>query len=174
LRVLHAGAGGKKVPDAFFGSYDEVSLDIDARCNPDIVESMVDMHCIPDNSFDAIYTSHTLEHLYPHDVRRCLTNFNRILRPGGIVMVIVPDLECVQPDEKFVYMSESGPISGLDMYYGHHALVEENPHMAHHCGFVSSTLKAVMESCDLNVEQVFVDEFYNLYGIAYKDRKEVQ
>lgn len=170
MRILHAGAGGQKVPQEYFSAYEEVTLDIDPQCKPDMVGSMVDMHFIPDATFDAVYTSHTLEHLYAHDVRRCITNFCRILKPGGILMVVVPDLEFVQPTEEILYDSESGPISGLDMYYGHHAMVEENPYMAHHCGFTSDTMRTVLESCDFKIAKIICDNFYNLMAIAYKER----
>lgn len=47
----------------------------------------------PDASFDVVYHSHTLEHL-PRDVaRRALEEQRRVLRPGGILRVVVPDLE---------------------------------------------------------------------------------
>jgi predicted SAM-dependent methyltransferase len=169
LKVLHAGSGGSKVPQDIFGAYEEVSLDIDPRCSPDMIGSMVDMDFVPDGTFDAVYTSHTLEHLYPHDVRRCVHNFQRVLKPGGVLMVVVPDLEWVQPTEEIVYMSESGPICGLDMYYGKHDMIENNEFMAHHSGFVRDTLRSVIETCNLKVAQIFGDKCYNLYAIAYKE-----
>ena len=46
-----------------------------------------------DNSFDAVYHSHVLEHLHPNHgielIRECL----RVLKPGGIARIVVPDLE---------------------------------------------------------------------------------
>jgi SAM-dependent methyltransferase len=46
---------------------------------------------IGDESYDFVYSSHCLEHM--SDVKLALTNWLRILRPGGILYVVVPDFE---------------------------------------------------------------------------------
>lgn len=171
-RVLHAGAGGSKVPGAYFPGFAEVTLDIDPRCQPDMVGSMVDMDFVPDETFEAAYTSHTLEHVYPHEVRRCLFNFLRVLKPGGCLVVTVPNLENVRPTGDVLYESKSGPICGLDMFYGHHALIEQSPYMAHKCGFIPETLREAVESVGFVNVRIDKDEFYNLTAIAQKAPKE--
>ena len=49
----------------------------------------------PDASFDVVYHSHVLEHLpattAPEMIRECI----RVLRPGGVLRVVVPDLESI-------------------------------------------------------------------------------
>ncbi len=47
----------------------------------------------PDNSFDAVYTSHVLEHLSPETAKISLKEQFRVLKRGGTVRVVVPDLE---------------------------------------------------------------------------------
>jgi SAM-dependent methyltransferase len=47
------------------------------------------MASISDNEFDFVYSSHCLEHM--HDVRQTLTNWVRILKPGGVLYFTVPD-----------------------------------------------------------------------------------
>jgi SAM-dependent methyltransferase len=42
--------------------------------------------------FEAIYSSHLLEHLYLADAQRLLAECFRVLAPGGVLRVIVPDL----------------------------------------------------------------------------------
>jgi SAM-dependent methyltransferase len=44
-------------------------------------------------SFDAVYTSHVLEHLTPAAALNSLQEQFRVLRPGGIIRTVVPDLE---------------------------------------------------------------------------------
>lgn len=44
---------------------------------------------IADESYDFVYSSHCLEHM--PDVELALTNWVRILKPGGILYVVVPD-----------------------------------------------------------------------------------
>jgi predicted SAM-dependent methyltransferase len=47
----------------------------------------------PDASFDVVYHSHVLEHFSKTDGLRLLERCKRILRPGGTLRVVVPDLE---------------------------------------------------------------------------------
>ncbi len=46
-------------------------------------------------SFDAIYASHVVEHLYRTEACVLLTECRRVLRPGGILRVVVPDLRAI-------------------------------------------------------------------------------
>lgn len=47
----------------------------------------------PDASFDVVYHSNFLEHLERPAAQRFLAECRRVLRPGGIMRVVVPDLE---------------------------------------------------------------------------------
>ena len=47
---------------------------------------------IPDKSAYGVYCSHVLEHLARNDLAPALRNTLRILRPGGIFRLVVPDL----------------------------------------------------------------------------------
>lgn len=164
-RVLHVGCGGIILPDWFHG-LEEVRLDIDPACQPDIVASMTEMGEI--GSYEAIFCSHALEHLYPHELKVALREFLRVLEPGGRVMAFVPDLEDVLPTEEILMVSPAGPITGLDMFYGHRVELEARPYMAHHNGFVSATLKSAFE--DAGFEKVVIQRCsnYNLMGIGVK------
>ena len=46
-----------------------------------------------DASFDAAYSSHFIEHLSPCQVDAVLSEIHRILKTGGVLRVVVPDLE---------------------------------------------------------------------------------
>lgn len=46
-----------------------------------------------DNHFDAVYHSHVLEHLDPRDGEKLLSECYRVLRPGGVLRIVVPNLE---------------------------------------------------------------------------------
>lgn len=48
---------------------------------------------LADASIDAVYHSHVLEHLDADSARAFLLECHRVLRPGGILRVVVPDLE---------------------------------------------------------------------------------
>lgn len=47
----------------------------------------------PDAQFDVVYHSHTLEHVPRDEARSFLSEQRRVLRPGGTLRVVVPDLE---------------------------------------------------------------------------------
>lgn len=49
----------------------------------------------PAAAFDATYSSHVLEHLTPADGRAFLGEQLRVLKPGGVCRVVVPDLETI-------------------------------------------------------------------------------
>lgn len=48
-----------------------------------------------DNTFDACYSSHIIEHLDQTEARKLVTECFRVIRPGGIIRVVVPDLEAI-------------------------------------------------------------------------------
>jgi len=147
FRVLNAGCGpaSPRSLHACFQRPDwgETRIDIDPRVEPDIVGSVVDLtRDIADMTFDAVWTSHNLEHLRAHEVKGALAEFYRILKPTGFMFVTCPDLEAVARHllakglEAEAYMSASGAISAIDMIFGHSASIERgNDFMAHRTGF---------------------------------------
>lgn len=46
-----------------------------------------------DGTFDYVYSSHLLEHLYPEQASFCLREIYRVMKEGGIVRLAVPDLD---------------------------------------------------------------------------------
>ncbi len=51
-----------------------------------------------DNTVDCIYTSHTLEHLNKADGYQMLSESYRVLKPNGVMRVVVPDLRAIVAD----------------------------------------------------------------------------
>ena len=49
----------------------------------------------PDASMAAIYSSHLLEHLYLDEAERLLAECRRVLAPGGVLRLVVPDLRAL-------------------------------------------------------------------------------
>jgi predicted SAM-dependent methyltransferase len=48
-----------------------------------------------EDSFEAVYSSHVLEHLYEAECVGLLRECVRILRPGGVLRVVIPDLRAM-------------------------------------------------------------------------------
>jgi predicted SAM-dependent methyltransferase len=88
----------------------------------------------PDGTFVQVYASHVLEHFdYKDEIVRVLKEWHRVLKPGGILCVSVPDLErlChlyltprLAPDVRFLLMRM---IFGghIDKYDYHQAGLDE-------------------------------------------------
>lgn len=149
--VLHIGCGpGSKtnMPPVFHqGDWREVRLDINPKVKPDIVASITDMSPVADASMDMVFTSHTVEHLYAHEVSVAFKEMARVLKPSGAALITCPDLELAARMVldgnlmKTVYESEAGPIAAVDIIFGYRRSLEEgNHHMAHRTGFTMRSL----------------------------------
>lgn len=160
--VLHVGCGNSHLPDWLPHSR-EVRLDADPRVSPDIVADMRSLGDI--GTFDAVYCSHALEHLTPSDGDVALGEFRRVLRDGGTVMIVVPDLEEVRPTDEVVYTSPMGPITGHDMFYG---VDNGNEFMRHKSGYVSSTLQRKLEVNGFSKVVIRRIGGFNLVGVGAK------
>jgi predicted SAM-dependent methyltransferase len=71
-------------------------LDIEKRPEVDFVCNAADLSQFEDNSIDAIYASHVLEHFYyniDNELGNVLKEWYRVLRPNGQLMVSVPDMQ---------------------------------------------------------------------------------
>ena len=151
---LHVGCGRKTQRYTPFAGKDwrEIRLDIDASVAPDLVGTMTDLSAVDDQSVDSVFSSHNIEHLYPHDVPTALAEFKRVLKPDGFVLITCPDLQSVcalVAQDKLTepaYQSSQGPISPIDIIYGHRAAMQAgNLYMAHRCGFTKTVLSATLQ-----------------------------
>ena len=69
---LHVGCGPKHKDQTTIGfntdEWQEIRFDIDESVQPDLVGTMTDMSSVESESVDALFSSHNIEHLYPHEV----------------------------------------------------------------------------------------------------------
>ena len=87
-RLLNFGCGGTFHPDW-------TNLDT-SPVSPEVIAHDLRLRFpFADGTFDAVYGSHVLEHLEPAAAERLLQDCFRILRPGGIIRIAVPDLEAI-------------------------------------------------------------------------------
>ena len=69
-------------------------LDILPGPHVDLLGDCSDLSAVADRSCAVIYASHVVEHLgYDTALLRALKEFNRVLAPGGQVMIAVPDMD---------------------------------------------------------------------------------
>lgn len=180
--ILHVGCGSpnpERLHQLFLGpEWKEVRLDIDSCVQPDIVASIADMNVVPSQCADAIYSSHNLEHLYPHEVSMALREFLRVLKLTGFALISLPDIQAVAElivadklDEP-AYQSPAGPIAPLDILYGHRASMSRgNLFMAHKTGFSAKTLcQSIIHAGFAWVKVTRDKKNFNLWAKAYKQK----
>ncbi len=154
---LHIGCGPKHKKQTTSGfntsEWSELRLDIDERVAPDIIGTMTNISAVSDNSVDAIFSSHNIEHLYPYEVPVAFREFKRVLKPDGFAVITCPDLQSVAAliaQDKLTepaYTSPMGPIAPLDILYGHRpSIAKGNIYMAHRCGFTKKVLNATLQA----------------------------
>jgi ubiquinone/menaquinone biosynthesis C-methylase UbiE len=178
-KFLHVGCGPQnkhRLKGFNSAEWEEVRFDIDPNVKPDIQGSLTDMGMVDAESVDAIYSSHNIEHVYPHEVPIVISEFYRVLRPSGFVVITCPDLqsvcEAVANDRLMepLYYSPAGPISPIDILYGHRGFMKQGNHfMAHKCGFTYSALSATF--LDAGFKKIFGGrrpENFDLWLVAFK------
>lgn len=77
---------------------------------------------IQDATVDGVYASHVLEHLGRKDAERALANTFRMLKPGGVFRMIVPDLHWRAV--RYVRDRERGEVAAADDFIGRTGLGE--------------------------------------------------
>jgi SAM-dependent methyltransferase len=151
-RVLSAGSGplpSRQLHPVFRTDFwQEVRFDIDPQTKPDLVGSITDMSkLVPSQSFDSVWSSHCLEHLYAHEVPAALSEFRRILKVDGFALISSPDIESIAAMilehgvDHVAYTSPLGAITPHDMLFGHSASIKRGcVFMAHNTGFTCTSL----------------------------------
>jgi len=179
-KFLHVGCGPKyknsTTPAFASEDWEEVRLDIDEAVNPDIVSSVLDLRVIDSESFDAIFSSHNIEHVFAHEVPIMLKEFLRVLNTDGFFVVNCPNLIAVARlivEDKLTepaYVSPAGPISPLDILHGHGASIERgNEFMAHKTGFTPKSLNsALLEAGFKSVGMLARDAQLDIWAVATK------
>ena len=178
---LHVGCGHKRKNQTTKGfntdGWTELRLDIDASVAPDIIGTMTDMTAVASESVDGIFSSHNIEHLYPHEVPIALAEFLRVLKPDGFLVVTCPDLQEVcrlVAEDKLLeaaYTSPAGPIAPLDILYGHRPpMAAGNLYMSHRCGFTEKVLIGTLRAAGFTMvaSSKRAHPCYDLYAVASK------
>ena len=176
---LHVGCGPKRKDrtTAGFADWNELRFDIDESVQPDLVGTMTDMSSVSTGSVDAVFSSHNIEHLYPHEVPVALSEFLRVLKPDGFAVITCPDLQAVcalVAEDKLTepaYTSPAGPIAPLDILYGHRPpMARGNLYMAHRCGFTEKVLSGTLQASGFKrvASMKRGDPYFDLWALATK------
>jgi SAM-dependent methyltransferase len=178
---LHVGCGPQnksRLKGFNSAEWREIRFDIDPSVSPDIEGTLTDMRAVPTGSVDAIYSSHNIEHVFPHEVHTALLEFHRVLREDGIVVLTCPDLasvcQAVANDRLLepLYQSSQGPIAPIDILYGHRdSIANGKVYMAHKTGFTYSTLNDALFKAGFKFNfGAARPSLYDLWIVSFKQR----
>jgi len=66
-------------------------VDTRREVQPDILASLEDLWIFPDSKISEVYFCHGPEHLSERDIEKCIRDIRRMMIPGGILRLAMPD-----------------------------------------------------------------------------------
>ena len=135
---LHLGCGKRYLPGW---------IRVDAQAFPHVQHqnTVDDLNEFDAKSVDEIYACHVLEHVSRHDIQKVLVEWHRVLRPGGIVRIAVPDWDAV--------VSHYTREKDLNLVMGLVVGGQRNAFDYHNCLFSFDTLAERLGACGFDQVQ---------------------
>lgn len=131
---LHLGCGKRFLPGY-------VHVDIADYPHIDIKAPAHDLSAIEDGQVDLVYASHLLEYWDRFAVRNVLKEWIRVLRPGGVLRVGVPDFEKLIQ----VYRTTGDLESIIGPLYGRMAVPGSEGYIYHKTTYDRKLLQSILE-----------------------------
>lgn len=100
-----------------------------------------------DASVTAVFSSHVFEHLFRVEIERLVVEIHRVLMPGGVCRVVVPDLERV-----VAHYDPAAPERFLSTIF--EADTRDAVKNGHHWGFTGASLKKLFNACGFATAEV--------------------
>ena len=138
----------------------------DGWINVDLYSDVSDIKCdlrkleIASDSADAVAAIHVLEHFYEWEVADLLTEWKRVLKPGGKMILELP---CM--DKVFAYVTNCvanreplQPFMTLNALYGDPTYKHEA--MCHHWGWFQVPLRQMRESVGMQRVEFFEPRYH--------------
>ena len=146
---------------------DKVRIDIGGGLTPEYGFESVDISVGIDvekfglpyynDSVDEIWTSHFLEHILDASIPFVFGEMARVIKPGGVITINVPNLE--QACKDFIAASEEEKWGfPLVKLFG----LQHGDGQVHKTGYTAARLTKILESVGLSV--VNYDDHYNSHG----------
>lgn len=129
--LVHIGCGDISSPEF---------VNVDAQPYPHVHyvrNDITDLSMFADGSVDLVYMCHVLEHVHRREIYDVLDEFKRVLKPGGVLRISVPDFD------RLVEMYDStgcDPDGIMSPLLGSHA----NEYDIHYWIFTERSLSAIL------------------------------
>jgi predicted SAM-dependent methyltransferase len=131
-----------------------VNVDFNGKC--DLKHDLTNPLPYEDNSVDEILAAHILEHFGFGEYMDVLTDWVRVLKPGGKMTILVPDMDMIawlwheQPERRFKHF---GVTSWLAVIYGG----QFDKGQLHKMGFNEESLTTDLESVGMKIVSTRTD-----------------
>ena len=129
-------------------------INIDRYNNTGRVDMKCDIGDLPfdDKTVDEIFTSHVFEHIGIMDMYGVLTEWRRVLKDNGCLVLYLPDLE----HEVNIWVNAPDDKKWLDVHriFGS----QTHPGNTHFCGFNTGSLKSFLEGFNFQVEDIGIGD----------------
>lgn len=164
---LHLGCGSKYIPGF-------IHVDVIDDDHIQLQSSVCELP-YPDNAVDLIYAAHVLEHFGRGEVTGVLHEWYRVLKPGGILRVAVPDFAACA---KIYY--EEGLKDGLTGLIGLICGGQRNPYDFHKMVFDETFLSALLRAAGFHevrrwdwrlTEHAHIDDYSQAY-LPHMDKEQ--
>ena len=111
LNYLNVGCGTKFHKDW-------VNVDMDSKAPEVIQVNLIKGIPFPDNTFEVVYHSQVLEHIPKENAPFFIEECYRVLKPGGILRVVLPDLENIAKEYlKYLQQNIDNPTEESEANY---------------------------------------------------------
>lgn len=141
-----------------------------------------DMYKLPfkDGTIDLIYSSHSIEHLPIRQAEYALHDWYRILKPGGILFLALPDLGIIMQTLLLPNLSREARRWFMYCLFGFQADMETpqnavdppvDPGQFHSSGFSISTLLPELQGIGYKVLEAYNYEGYGTPGLFVRATK---
>lgn len=179
--ILNIGSNRHSVSrwTSYFKDWKEIKADV-AEVDPDIVTDITTLSGIENNSIDAIWASHVIEHCHWHEQPMIFHSMLRVLKDDGFAIIKVPDLgsiaNFIEKDllTPILALENNEFITVLDMLYGYRKSLdpnneEYNPAMAHKTGFNTKLVADILS--DLKLNGTYVSVNHEITMIFWKSKE---
>lgn len=132
-------------------------VNVDAYPYPHVhhVRAIDDLSPFRDGSAALVYACHCLEHFCTAEIPRVLGEWYRVLRPGGILRLSVPDFDRLVA----IYAAHDRDIESISL-----PLLggQDNRYNFHHAVFTAKSLTRLLQECDFREVRAWEPGSYDL------------